>query len=265
MESKEKETVSLKDVHHSLIEMTETLTEFLRANNTEAVATHILRIWEFTFRNVEPNKEPYRHQIQNYTTGEGWNILINVTRQYLISMLSSDSNKNLVFRNIGVDKLAIFPQVFVTMHAATFIESIVGACVRALVNLLKTSDTRDIIKSQQYKLYIVELISFFKYTLENMHSLSPYLSKYICEVCNIIKEIKGNDDYWNELNGLLVLKLLAPYVSNPVLAGIVGYADLNAVQLLTYTAKIIQHCWVGKQIENGDLSELHWLNEDIPR
>ncbi|CAG9324834.1 unnamed protein product [Blepharisma stoltei] len=265
MERKEKEAVNLKDVHNTLLEVNEGFSEYLKVNTTEAVATHMLRVWEFSFRNAEPNKEPYRHQILNYTNAEGWQILINITRQYLVSMLTSENNKNLVFRNIGSDKLAIFPQVFVTMHAATFIESIVGACVRALVNLLKTSDTRAIIKSPQYKTYIVELISFFKYTLENMHSLSPYLSKFICEVCNIITEIKGTEDYWNELNGLLILKLLAPYVSNPVMAGIVEYADLNAVQLLTYTAKIIQHCWVGKQIENGDLSELVWLNEEIPK
>ena len=138
-------------------------------------------------------------------------------------MLSSPNTINLVFRNSNSDKLGIISQVFSGMHAATFIESSVGASVRALISLLKTMDTKAALVSPAFQRCMSEIISFFQYTIENMHSLSPFLCKYLCETCQI------------------VLRMLAPAVSNPVLAGIVEFADMNAVQLLTYTAKIIQH------------------------
>lgn len=66
------------------------------------------------------------------------------------------------------------------------------------------------------------------------------------------------------MNGLLVLKLLAPAISNPVISGLIGHADLDALKLMSSTAKIIQHCWVGKPIEIGELCKLQWLNDAIP-
>lgn len=104
---------------------------------------------------------------------------------------------------------------------------------------------------------------FFKYTLENLHRQNPILAKYICDVCDMICNIKDSKDYWNELNGLLILRLVAPAVSNPLTAGIVDYANTNAIQILHSTAKIIQHAWVGIPIENNELAEIEWINKQI--
>lgn len=265
VESKEKEDIKLRDVHYTCIECIEELAHYLKDHNTESISIHLLRVWESSFHISEPLVEPYTKIIYTDTNNEGWNNICKLTNRYLSSMLSSPNTANLIFRNSNSDKLGIIPQVFSGMHAATFIESSVGASLRALINLLKTMDTKAALNSSAFQRCMSEIISFFQYTLENMHSLSPFLCKYLDETCQIITKVKAQEDFWNEINGLLVLRLLAPAVSNPVLAGILEFADMNAVQLLTYTAKIIQHAWVGKVIEHGDLSTQTWINEKIPQ
>ena len=265
LESKENEDLRLRDVHYTCVECIDELAHYLRDNNTESISTHLLRVWESSFYIPEPLLEPYNKILYTDSNNEGWNDICKLTNKYLASMLSSPNTANLIFRNSNSDKLGIIPQVFTGMHAGTFIESSVGASVRALISLLKTMDTKAALNSTAFQRCMSEIISFFQYTLENMHSLSPLLCKYLCETCQIITKIKAQEDFWNEINGLLVLRMLAPAVSNPVLAGIVEFADMNAVQLLTYTAKIIQHAWVGKVIEHGDLSTQTWINSKIPQ
>lgn len=192
---REDESLCLKDVHFTLIGEDERLALYIRQKGTESMITNLLRIWEFTFRNTEPNKEPYRSMLYSAVKGEGWTALINLTKRYLISTIGSSDHKNLAFRNIQNDKLALVPQVFVTMHASTFIESCVGDSVRSLIKLTKTLDTQAIIRSDQYKTSIIKLMSTFNNTIKNLLSVSPCLCRYICEICEIIKEIKGNNDY----------------------------------------------------------------------
>lgn len=265
IESKEKEDLRLRDVHFTCIECVDELAHFLRDHNTEAISVHLLRVWESSFIISEPLIEPYNKILYSDSNNEGWNDITKITHKYLSFMLASPNTASLIFRNSNADKLGIIPQVFAGMHAATFIESSVGASIRALIGLLKTMDTNAALNSPAFQRCMKEIISFFQYTVENMHSLSPFLCKYLCETCTLITKIKAQEDFWNEINGLLVLRMLAPAVSNPVLAGIVEFADMNAVQLLTYTAKIIQHAWVGKVIEHGDLSSQTWINEIIPK
>lgn len=265
LENSEKEDLKLRDVHFTCIECIQDLSGYLKDHNSEGVSIHLLRIWENSFQISEPLLEPYNKILYSDSNNEGWNDIIKITEKYLTNMLSSPSTASLIFRNNNTDKMGIIPQVFTVMHAATFIESCVGASVRALMSLLKNTDVQAALNSPNFQRCIDEVINFFQYTLENMHSLSPFLGKYLCETCEIIKKVKHQEDFWNEINGLLVLRLLAPAVSNPVLAGIVEYADMNAVQLLTYAAKIIQHAWVGKGIEHGDLSNLTWVNEKISK
>lgn len=265
LESSEKEELKLRDVHFTCIECIDDLAGFLKDHNSESISIHLLRIWENSFQISEPLMEPYNKILYSDSNNEGWNDIIKVTEKYLSNMLSKPSTASMIFRNNNTDKIGIIPQVFTVMHAATFIESCVGASVRALINLLKTTDVQAALNSVGFQRCIDEVINFFQYTLENMHSLSPYLGKFLSATCEIIKKLKAQEDFWNEINGLLVLRLLAPAVSNPVLAGIVEYADMNAVQLLTYAAKIIQHAWVGKGIEHGDLSTFPWINEKISK
>lgn len=265
LESSEKEDLKLRDVHFTCIECIDDLASYLKDHNSELISIHLLRIWENSFQISEPLMEPYNKILYSDSNNEGWNDIIKVTEKYLINMLSKPSTASMIFRNNNTDKIGIIPQVFTVMHAASFIESCVGASVRALISLLKTTDVQAALNSAGFQLCIDEVINFFQYTLENMHSLSPYLGKFLTATCEIIMKIKAQEDFWNEINGLLVLRLLAPAVSNPVLAGIVEYADMNAVQLLTYAAKIIQHAWVGKSIEHGDLSTFTWINEKISK
>jgi hypothetical protein len=265
LESKEKEELKLRDIHYTCVECIDDLFNYLRDNNTESISIHLLRVFENSFNISDPLVEPYNKILYSDTSNEGWNNICKITNKYLVSMISSPNTINLVFRSTNLDKLGLIPQMFAVMHAGTFIESSVGASIRALINLLKTMDTKAALSSPGFQRCMNEIISFFKYTVENMHSLSPFLCKYLCEICEIINKIKAQQDFWNEINGLLVLRLLAPAVSNPVLAGIVEFADMNAVQLLTYTAKIIQHAWVGKVIEHGDLSTQTWINDLIPQ
>ena len=265
LESKEKENLKLKDIHYSCVECIDDLIHYLRNNNTESVSIHLLRVLENSFQMAESLIEPYNNILYNDSNNEGWSSICKITNRYLTTMLSSENTINLVFRSSNMDKLGIIPQTFALMHAGTFIESSVGASIRALINLLKTMDTQAALNSPAFQRCMSEIISFFQYTVENMSTLSPLFCKYLCETCEIITKIKNQEDFWNEINGLLVLRMLAPAVSNPVLAGIVEFADMNAVQLLTYTAKIIQHAWVGKVIEHGDLSNQTWINEKIPK
>ena len=264
VDEKENEKLNFKDQHYSVVEEPQQLTEYLRENNTEAITIHLTRVWKYSLRNPEPSREPYQKMVCGYSNSEGWNTLTKITYSYIESMLSNPNTKNLIFRNTGTDKLSLIPQVFASMHCSKFIESSVGASVRAQLNLLKKKPIQELIYSKAYENCIVELISFLKYTLENLHSLSPYLAKFLCEICSYVEKVKGEKDHWNEVSGLLVLRLLAPAVCNPVCSGIISYAEVNAVQLLTYTAKIIQHSSVGKPIEHGELSELTWLNQRIP-
>lgn len=261
---KEKENLNLKDVHYTLLEQTDELANYLRTHNSENITTALIRIWAMTNRNPEPNRDPYNKFTCTYSSGEGWTMLAALTQKYLEPLLNNPSNRALVFRNIGSDKLALIPQNFVMLHAATFIESASGASIRVLIELLQSYSASDLIKTDAFKNCINELMSFLKYTFQNLHTLSPYLSKYLCELCEEITKRKGAPDYWDEINGLLILRLLAPAVCNPVPAGIVEYAGLDAVKLLTLTAKIIQHGWAGKPIETGELSNLKWLNDSIP-
>lgn len=262
---KEKESLNLKDMHYTLLEQSDGLSTYLKTYNSENITTALNRIWAMTNRNPEPNRDPYNKFTCTYSSGEGWNMLTTLTQKYLTPLLANPNTRPLVFRNIGSDKLALIPQNFVMHHAATFIESASGASIRVLIGLLQSYNASELVKTDAFKNCITELMSFLKYTLQNLHTLSPYLSKYLFELCEYITKMKGSPDYWDEINGLLILRLLAPAVCNPVPAGIVEYAGLDAVKLLTLTAKIIQHGWAGKPIETGELSNLKWLNDEIPK
>ncbi|CAG9314366.1 unnamed protein product [Blepharisma stoltei] len=263
--SKGEETLHLKDTHFTLIEEDEMLALYLRDKGTEAMVTNLLRIFEYSYRNTEPNKDPYKKMMYTAVKGEGWTSLMNLTKRYLISSIGSLDTKNYAFRNIQNDKLALIPHVFTAMHASSFIESSVASNVRTLIQLFTASryDISTFIKTEQYKACVSDLMSSLNHTLEHLNTISPWLCKYICEICKIIKEIKGRDDYWNEMNGLLIVRLLAPYIFNPALVGIVEHVDLNSIQLLTYTAKIVQGAWVGAFIDNGELGELKWINMEL--
>jgi hypothetical protein len=44
--------------------------------------------------------------------------------------------------------------------------------------------------------------------------------------------IKGREEYWDEMNSLIVLKLLAPAVSNPIHSGIAESATNEGIKAL---------------------------------
>ena len=111
------------------------------------------------------------------------------------------------------------------------------------------------------------LMAMLKHTIKSIHGLTPMLGKLICTLCDDIVLTKGRDEYWDEMNNLIVLKLLAPAVSNPVLTGIADYAPNDAIKALAQAAKLIQHAWAGKLIDHGGLlgvTDLSWYNERIP-
>jgi hypothetical protein len=106
-------------------------------------------------------------------------------------MLTNPEMCDKVFINLGVDRLMIAIEGWINMYSATFIETALGSTIRSIVSIFEQTDYRREINSEEFNTMISELINLIRMSLEGLHSMSPMLASFICEIADQIVAIKG--------------------------------------------------------------------------
>ena len=256
-----KDRSSLRDAHYTVIADVEAVEALLRRTPSEYVTLGLLRVWEHTMCPAPEAKDALSALLLPTWSGEGSDILLDLLRRHLKSL--SQSSSSVLFRT-AQDKFTVLLINYVKTHSAVFVESSVGASVRVLAGR-SVQSPKDLLQSPVFRADMEQLFTFLKYTVENLHKLCAPLARFLCILCEAITEVKGQADYWHELSSLLVLRVLAPAVSNPVASGLTDTCGSIAMNVLKETARLLHYVWLGKSVESGELSEIPWVNEVIPQ
>lgn len=258
-----KERPSLRDAHFTALTDQEAVENLLRRTASDVLTVHLLRVWECCFSPAsDQGKDALTAVLLPGWNNEGWECLASVTTKYVKSFYAA--NPTGVLLKASNDKFAALITNFVKSHSAIFVESSVGETVRSLAATVHTS-VKEFLKSPLFREAVETLIRFLKYTLENMHTLTPILARFLCLLCDLIREAKGSDDYWQEMCALLVLKVLTTAISNPLVYGVTEACGAAAMNVLKEIGRLLHHIWLGKSVDTGDLSEVLWLNSTIPQ
>jgi hypothetical protein len=250
---------NFRDLHFTLIEDLDSsmLQRLLQDRQAEAVCASLLRVWEHSFYNPEPLRMPYADVFCHYANSEGWQQLTKFTKKYVKTLETPEHSE--LFSSSEM-YLSYLPLTFVKTHFSTFLENSAGATVREILQMTQTSDYAAVLKSQEYSDLVNTLVSILCYTFEILQSTAPFLGKFLYEICNQIKEFQPL--YWKEISTLVVTKTLAPAMCNPLVSGITSAAENSGINLLSKTARIIQHACLGKSIE---ISGFEWANQHLQR
>jgi hypothetical protein len=251
--------MSFRDLHFTLIEDIDSsmLLRLLQDRQAEAVCASLLRVWEHSFYNPEPLRMPYADVFCHYANSEGWQQLTKFTKRYVKTLKTPEHSE--LFSSSEM-YLSYLPLTFVKTHFCTFLENSAGATVREILHMAQASDYAAVLRSQEYCDSVNTLVSILCYTFELLQSTAPFLGKFLCEICNQIKEFQPL--YWKEISTLVVTKTLAPAMCNPLVSGITSAAENSGINLLSKTARIIQHACLGKPIE---ISGFEWANQHLQR
>lgn len=259
LSSSAKQLVSYRDLHYTLLEDIDSsmLQRLFQDRQAEQLCSSILRVWEHSFYNPEPLREPYTNVFCHYAGSEGWQLLIKFTEKYVKSLQPPGCNE--LFSSLE-QPLAHLPFTFVKTHFSTFLESSAGATVRDILHMTQASDYTTVLQSQEYINAVSALVSILSYTLESLQSTAPFLGKFLCELASMIGACQPT--YWKEISKLVVTKNLAPAICNPLVSGITVSAENAGINLLSKTARLIQHACLGKPVE---LKGFEWVNQHVQR
>ena len=258
-----KERPSLRDAHFTALTDQEAVENLLRRTASDVLTVHLLRVWECCFSpSSDQGKDALTAVLLPGWNNEGWECLVGVTTKYVKSFYAA--NPTGVLLKTSNDKFSALITNFVKSHSAIFVESSVGETVRSLAATVHTS-VKEFLKSPLFREAVETLLRFMKYTLENMHTLTPVLARFLCLLCDLIREAKGSEDYWQELCALLVLRVLTMAISNPLVYGVTDTCGTAAMNVLKEMGRLLHHIWLGKSVDTGDLSGVPWLNDTIPQ
>jgi len=251
--------MNFRDLHYTLIEDIDSpmLQRLLQDRQAEQLCSNLLRVWEHSFYNPENIREPYTNVFCHYANSEGWQLLMKFTQKYVKSL--ENVNRSELFSSME-NYLSHLPFAFVKSHFSTFLESAAGATVREILQMTQASDYNTVLKSQEYGDAVCAMVSILVYTFESLQSTAPFLGKFLFETCNYIKEVQST--YWKEISTLVITKNLAPAICNPLVSGITSAAENAGINLLSKTARIIQHACLGKSFE---IKGFEWANQFIQR
>lgn len=256
-----KERPSLRDAHFTALTDLEAVENLLRRTSTDAVTVHLLRVWECCFSpSGDVGKDALTAVLLPGWNSEGWESLMTITSKYVKSFYASNPT-GVLFKSTH-DKFSALIINFVKSHSSIFVESSVGETVRSLALTVHTN-VKEFLRSPLFREAVEKLMRFLKYTLENMHTLTPILARFLCSLCDLIREGKGSGDCWQELCNLLVLRVLTMAISNPLVYGVTDACGAAAMNVLKEMGRLLHHIWLGKTVDTGDLSEVTWLNDVV--
>jgi hypothetical protein len=249
--------VSLAELHLRFVQEIDSvmLGQLLQSQKAEQMIGHLLRVWEHSFYNPEPLREPYTHVLCHFANAEGWRLLTKFTQEYVQTLTTSAE----LFSSPDVP-WSYLPLAFVRTHFSTFLESAAGATVREVLLMTQTRDYSDVLQSPEYCEAVEVLVSSLCSTFETLRSTAPFLAKFVCGVCDQIKEVQPH--YWKEISTLIVTKTLAPAICNPLVSGITAAAETAGIKLLSKTARILQHACLGKSVK---LTGFEWASQHVQR
>lgn len=258
-----KERPSLRDAHFTALTDQEAVENLLRRTASDVLTVHLLRIWECCFSpSGDQGKDALTAVLLPGWINEGWDCLVGVITKYVKSFYTA--NPTGILLKTSNDKFSALITNFVKSHSAIFVESSVGETVRSLAVTVHTG-VKEFLRSPLFREAAETLMRFLKYTLENMHTLTPILARFLCLLCDLIREAKGSDDYWQEMCSLLVLRVLTMAISNPLVYGVTDACGAAAMNVLKEIGRLLHHIWLGKSVDTGDLSEVLWINDVVPQ
>lgn len=253
-----KDRPSQRDVHYTVLSDLDAVDALLRRTPSEYVTLQLLRVWEHSLWQGPAEKDLLSPLLLESWNAEGWETLREILRRHVQA-----SSGSTIFRT-AQDKFTILLINFVKTHSAVLVERSVGASVRVLAGR-NVRNTHECLQTPAFRTDVEQLLTDLKYTLESLHKQCPLLAKFLCYLSEALTEAKGEGAYWHELANLLVLRVLAPAVSNPVASGVAETCGSAAMNVLKETARLLHYAWLGKAVESGELSEVLWVNAMLPQ
>lgn len=245
-----------RDTHYTVLADLEVVDALLRRTPSEYVTLGLLRVWEHSLWQGSVEKDVLSPLLLESWNAEGWEVLLD-----LLKRQAKTTSGNTLFRT-AQDKFSVLLVNFVKTHSAVLVERSVGASVRVIAGR-NFRNVHDFLQTPAFQTDVEQLVTDLKYTLESLHKQCPLLAKFLCCLSETLTETKG--EYWHEVVNLLVLRVLAPAVSNPVASGVVEVCGSVAMNVLKETARLLHCAWLGKAVESGELSEVSWVNAMLPQ
>jgi len=251
-----KDRATQRDTHYTVLADWEAVDALLRRTPSEYVTLELLRVWEHSLWQGPAEKDVLSPLLLESWNAEGWEVLLEILRGQVKA-----SSGSALFRTVQ-DKFTVLLVNFVKTHSAVLVERSVGASVRVLAGR-SVRNIHEFLQTPAFRTDVEQLITDLKYTLESLHKQCPLLAKFLCDLSEALTQAKG--EYWHELANLLVLRVLAPAVSNPVASGVVEVCGSVGMNVLKETARLLHCAWLGKAVESGELSEVSWVNVMLPQ